>query len=387
MVRPGVKAIENPYDQSGIAYLYIIERASLILGDRDLQRPIVLISPLLATSILNQAELIKKLLQQKGFDVLYKTTISTYDIRNDNVYATLWISLCTIQHIGDAVWPFIYSRKPKAVYVTIEGIPTKANVLYSNLPKLAFIANSNFTAMCLKDVGLTVIDVVHHAIDKDQCEAAMKAAEPLRKKFENQFKDKCKLLYVGRDDPRKALNYLAEAMRILIEKGRRDFVLILHAPKSVREKLQFLEDYGCLYYHGDFGSLPMIGVLRLMHACDYLVFPSRSEGFGLPVLEANAVARPAIHCWFPPLSEFSSKDFNFVFDYIEERFVKCSGGQYWIFHEYLPEMLADMIAWAIDIWKNSKQEYEEYCVKAKEHAWRWDYRIIYPRLLYYLGIK
>jgi len=80
------------------------------------------------------------------------------------------------------------------------------------------------------------------------------------------------------------------------------------------------------------------------------------------------------------------KDFNFVFDYVEERLVNQGHVQYWVFHEYPPEFLADMIDYAIDVYLNKKDEYNEYCIKAREHALKWDYRLIYPKLLKHIGI-
>jgi len=346
----------------------------------------VLIQPLIAHSVVNQADLIKKLLEQKGFIAEYRTTITLEEARSRDVHAVMWVTLATIQFLGDAVWVYLMLNKPKAVYVTIEGVPTKANVLYSNLPRLEFIANSRFTANCLTTVGLKVIDVVHHAVDMDLANAASKSSWRLRRKLEEKFKDKVKLLFVGRDDPRKALDKLNIALHMLVDEGIKDFALILHAPLSAYQKFQWLEEYGLVYHHGDFGSTSMYNVLQLMHACDYLVFPSVCEGFGLPVLEANAVGRPAIHAWIPPFDEFSSKEFNFVFNYLERRLVKCNPAQYWIFHDYPPEFLAEMIKYAIEVYKNSRSEYEEYCAKAKDHAKAWDYRKVYPRLLKHINI-
>jgi glycosyltransferase involved in cell wall biosynthesis len=132
---------------------------------------------------------------------------------------------------------------------------------------------------------------------------------------------------------------------------------------------------------GSVNSMPYDHVLRLIGSSDYMVFPSICEGFGMPVLEANAMGVPAIHSWFPPLSEFSSKDFNFTFGYHTEHLVNQGNLQYWVFHEYRPELLAEMITHAVRIRKDSRPEYDEYCKKATEHTRDWDYRRIYKRFL------
>ena len=351
----------------------------------------VLISALPAVSIMNQADLIKKLLESKGFDVEYKRTISVYDIRNDEIYGFLWVTLATVPFLGDAVYPYLEAKsrgtKQVAIYVTIEGIPTRANVYMSNIPKLEVIANSKFTYECLYKGGYRVVGWIHHAIDWDFCQKMSSTADYLRKRFDKEYGDKCRLIYVGRYDPRKALPKLAQAVKYLNEKGRDDFVLLLVTDRKAMELFGGDEPYPNVVFHAPTGSMPYGALLQTISACHYLVFPTVCEGFGLPVLEANALGIPAIHCWFPPLNEFSSKDFNFVWDFLEEKLVPEHGTKLWVFHEYPWEWLADMMEYAIDTYHKSKEEYQNYCEKAKEHAKNWDYRKIYSKLLNHLGVK
>jgi len=300
--------------------------------------------------------------------------------------AFLWFTLAAPQFIGDAVWPWIYSEKysekRKAAYVTIEGIPGKAMVLSSNIPRMEFIAVSKFVARCLRQIGLRVIDVCHHAVDMERHQTAVRQCRVEREKLAAKYGDVCKLIYVGRHDPRKGLDKLRLAVELLSAKRGDDFVVLLVTDTSAEalfrgSRAELLAPFGSMRYEE---------LLRMMAACDYLVFPSMCEGFGLPVLEANALGLPAIHCWFPPLDEFSSKDFNFVWDYDEERFVKCDGTQYWVFHDYPAEYLAEMMDYAIDVFYNSKDEYRDYCVKAMKHAKKWDYKRVYKKLLKHLGL-
>lgn len=343
----------------------------------------VIISPLIAVSTTTQTELMKKLLKSKGYEVEFKSTVSVFDIRDDKNVAFIWFNLCTIKYIGDAVWPYIYCKKPKAVYVTIEGIPTKANILCSNLPKLDFICNSHFTADCLKQVKLNVIDVVHHAIDYKNCQVQRKASKELRGKWEGEFGDKTKILYVGRNDPRKGLDHFAKALGYLDKETMRQCVFLLFSDGDLTK----LTKYPNVLSIGTSGGLPHDRVLQMMGACDYLIFPTVSEGFGLPVLEANACGVPVIHSWIPPLDEFSSKEFNFVFPFEHETLVNNANVQYWRFHQYRPSLLTEMIIHAVQIHQDKKGEYEEYCQKALEHTKAWDYKKIYPKLMSHIGIK
>jgi glycosyltransferase involved in cell wall biosynthesis len=343
----------------------------------------VILSPLIATSVINQADMIKKLLKSKGLDTYYQSTVSVYDIKADKNIAFLWFTLATVRYLGDAVFPYIYCKKPKAIYVTIEGVPTKANTLCSNLPKLDLIANSKFTKDCLQRAGLKVIDVVHHAVDIERCQAQTKSSFTIRKKWENEYGDRTKIIYVGRNDPRKALDRLAKALHMIPDELKEKMVLLLFTEGDVKA----LTCQNNVINVGSFGSISYDQVLQLIGASDYLVFPTISEGFGLPVLEANAMGIPAIHAWIPPLSEFSSKEFNFVFGHQGEHMVNNANIQYWVFHEYRPEKLAEMMCQAITTHQENNKEYKKFAFEAMRHAEKWDYKIIYPKLLRHIGIK
>ena len=342
----------------------------------------ILLSPLRAVSILNQAKLISQLIKESGFECQTVSEITIPDIQMKKPYALLWFRLATVEFLNDAVAPYFYAKCPKAVYVTVEGIPAREGLIYTNLHRLEYIANSKFTADCLRQAGLKVIDVVHHAVDWSLCHKIYQMKDKLKQKLKRQYGNKCILLVNARNDPRKGFKLLADALPLVENKWKDKFVILLLSNALPAE----LAKFKCVRVHALFGSLPYWKVLELMCAVDYLIFPSVCEGFGLPVLEANAVGTPVIHAWFPPLSEFSSKDFNFVFPYGERRMVKPSSSQYWIFHLYEPEWLADMINYAIDVYYNSKSEYKEYCEKAHEHAQKWDYHLVYPRLLRHLGV-
>jgi len=342
----------------------------------------VLISPLIATSVITQADMIKKLLEEKGFDVEYKGYIRTKDMDDPRNKAFLWFTLATIRFIGDAVWPYISCKKPKAIYVTIEGVPTKANIICSNYKRLDFIAVSGFVKKCMEQVGLNVLDVVHHAIDFEKCQALKPDSLILKKKWEAEYGDRVKFLYLGRNDPRKGLDKLSKAIGILNEDHRDEFVVLLCSEGN----LSGLTDQPNVVKVGQCGSMMYDDVLRIIGAPDFFVFPSMCEGFGVPLLEANAMGVPAVHAWFPPLEEFSSKEFNFVFGYQGTRPVNQGNVQLWLFHDYRPEMLAEMMGHAMKIFQDKGREYREYCEQARDHAKKWDYRKIYPRLIRHLGI-
>lgn len=66
-----------------------------------------------------------------------------------------------------------------------------------------------------------------------------------------------------------------------------------------------LEESGCDWksYYG----LPKDEVLRLYEQCDVVVFPSLYEGFGLPIIEAQAVGRPVLTSDRSPMREVAGE--------------------------------------------------------------------------------
>lgn len=339
----------------------------------------VYISTLQAESMINQANLFKKLLEECGYIGIFKSTISVEDLNDDNVAGGIWFQLATINFIGDAIVPHLLSRKPTVLYVTVEGILTRGNILHTNLSRCNFIAVSNFVKDCLLQSGLKVSKVVHHAVDWELCGKIKNRSIVQRRQIEKLAGDRVRFIVVARDDPRKNLGGLADAMRLLNRKGyEKEYVVFIISNDSAKGKFKDIEN--AVFIKG-FGGSAHEMVLGYMSHCHYLIHPAFCEGFGLPILEANAVGIPAIHVDAPPMNEFSSPDFNFVWNYIDKQAVKANDYQYWIFHIFTPDMLAEVIAYAIDVFKNSKDEYNEYCAKAREWTKDWDYHVKYVELM------
>lgn len=343
----------------------------------------VLASILISSSTINQAEIIKKYILSKGYQVLFKGGISSNDGKKECNVAFLWFQLATARYLGGAVAPYFMINKPKAVYVTVEGIPHKSTVLCSNIPRMELIANSHHTAKCLRQADLKVVDVVHHAMDTDACIEIKKRSKVIRQKWEDEYGDRTKIIFVGRNDPRKGIEHLTRALDMVHEDIMNQAVFLF----LCENKIDGIWKHQNVIELGKFGSLMYDQVLELIGASDYLLFPSMAEGFGLPVLEASAMGIPSIHCWMPPLDEFSSKEFNFVFGYSHQEMINNANVQYWLFHNYRPELLSEMIQEAISVHHNSKSQYDEYCDKALEHSKGWDYKKIYPKLVDRLQLK
>lgn len=335
----------------------------------------------------NQAQLIKKTLARFGVETEMTSYISVYDIMMKRADMYMWFAVLNPTWVADQCTSYLEAKEAtggRAVfYVTIEGIPYTQLAHYSSVRYTDFVANSHFTANCLKKAGLKVRCVVHHGIDYNLCRKAKERSLDMYRRIHSDFKDRVVFLYVGRDDHRKQLDRLMKAVDILNEKCPDDFVLLcwteLRRPK--------LFERPNVYVVGQFGSRPYYDVLKLMASVDYTVFPSVCEGFGLPVLESMAVGTPVVHCWFPPLSEFSLKDVNITFDYTYEEFWKTSAEQYFWMHFYDPEELADAMIRAIDIYKNHPDDYKDRCERLAVHARKWDYLNVYKAFAKMLGIE
>jgi len=102
------------------------------------------------------------------------------------------------------------------------------------------------------------------------------------------------ILSVGAIEPRKNLDGLLRAYRLLDEGIRRDYKLVLAGfagweNKEIMEKIQ--EQKGDVFY---IGYLPKEDLARIYNLATLFVYPSFYEGFGLPPLEAMACGCPVL---------------------------------------------------------------------------------------------
>jgi len=103
------------------------------------------------------------------------------------------------------------------------------------------------------------------------------------------------LMYVGRPAPHKNLKRLVEALEILIQ-TRPDLKLVLAGKNDANyQKIQKFVEKKSLTSQVIFTGFVSEGQLRWLYEnCRAYVFPSLSEGFGLPALEAMAHGAPVV---------------------------------------------------------------------------------------------
>jgi len=275
----------------------------------------------------------------------------------------------------------VHAGVPCVFYTTLEGRLTTYLVKTWMRRDLEFVANSNYTAHWLREAGLQVLGVVHHGIVREQVEVAKKMVHVARKNLEKVHGDKVIFGALAFWHKRKGLDYLAKAIKVLSEK-RKDFVVHLVTNSQTMKYIGSIEG---LYVDTVFGTRSREEILAFLGALDWLIIPSLAEGFCLPLLEANAMGTPAIHCLYQPLTEISDVDANIPFPYDEVVLEDLGEGFDYEMHRYDPKILAKAMEEAIEIRLHDERDYRQRCERVRRVLDRFDAEKLYPQLLKYLG--
>lgn len=326
-----------------------------------------------AVSLLNVSHTIGKVLAKNGLAPIITTQFYPKIIGNPSVVGVLFNY--PMDPVFCRIYAGYYVTYKKAFgdrmlfYTTVEGKLWRFSLLSPFWKYVTFIANSEYTRKKLVEAELKVEAVVPHGIDFDDIEQAKLMSGELRTRREKMVGKRVVFGYVGSKHIRKNVEGLLEAVQQLNEEFKNEFILNL-----VCEPVETPEN---VYMVSRFGTLSYIQTLAFIHSCDFLVFPTLCEGFGLPLLEAMALGRIVLHCWFEPLSEISSRETNITWDYenIEEHRVK--GGIIFELHKYRTEKLVKAMAQAIDLYINNRDEYEARCRENEEIAKKYDANRVY----------
>lgn len=275
----------------------------------------------------------------------------------------------------------VHYKTPTIYYTMIEGRPRRHLIAPWMRRDVEFVACSNYVRDKLVEAGFRVRGVVHHGLVREVVEEGRKLSKIARRHLEQKHGDKVIFGVLSHSHVRKGLDYLAAAVRELAEK-RDDFVIHLVANHEAKKRIG---DVPHIYVDTVYGSRSREEIMAFLSAVDYLVMPSLAEGFGLPLAEANACGTPAIHCAYPPLTEFSDLENNIVFEYEEVRYVYTGEGIEYEFHIYDPKALAGAMDEAIDLKLKYPSEYEERALKVRAILDRLDAEKIYPKLLAMVG--
>jgi len=267
-------------------------------------------------------------------------------------------------------------------YTTTEGLIKPFLIPYFMKDKVEFIANSYYTKKCLEHANLRVIDVVPHGVLQVEYEKAIKIVPKYRQIIKNRFKDKVVFGCIADYRPRKGLDRLLEAIRILSQK-RNDFVVLFITKQNILPKIKGIQN---AFFTAEFGSREHYEILAFLGSLDYYVSPSLAEGFNLPVLEANFMGTPAIFVKSYPMLEYADHEANITFTYNRIVHVDCEEGILYEYHEYNVQDLVEAMNRAIEIRKNSKEEYENMRAKVREKVKDYQSEKLYKRIYEHLGV-
>lgn len=108
------------------------------------------------------------------------------------------------------------------------------------------------------------------------------------------YRKKKKILFIGGLYPRKGLEYLLEAVR-LISQERTDFMVEIIGDGPFRQHYEWLvERYGLKNFISFLGRVSDDKKVKALMTCDFLVLPSLFENFGIVLIEAMACGKPVI---------------------------------------------------------------------------------------------
>ena len=153
----------------------------------------------------------------------------------------------------------------------------------------AVIAVSQFTADMLIEqdcVDPSAVHVVHNGVSS----AFTAGSVPLSRS------DRAQVICVGTIEPRKNVETLLRAYATLPERLLREYPLLLvgdygWSSAPIHALIGKLQRNGWLRYAGHIPDLALAQAYRQSRLC---IYPSKYEGFGLPVLEALAAGTPVI---------------------------------------------------------------------------------------------
>lgn len=119
------------------------------------------------------------------------------------------------------------------------------------------------------------------------------------------------LLYIGQLTRRKCYDLVVEAMpRIIAEYPTATFLFVTHNPTQREHLLQMAAQRGVSERLRFLGRISDEQKSTLMQQSDVYLYPSRYEGFGLPLLESMAAGVPLISTDIPVVNETVQHEYN-----------------------------------------------------------------------------
>jgi len=259
-------------------------------------------------------------------------------------------------------------------YATVEGMPKEHLIREWEREDIIYVANSNFTRKMLEAVGLQIIKVIPHGLNYEDIEYA----KTMRKDLHQKLKARFVVGTVQSGHPRKGLEYLARVAQITREKNPDIKFYVLTEPKGAR----WFEGLDNVFVDNRFMKLPRVEVLSLIGSFDVYLQTSLCEGFGLPLLEAQAQGVPCIYPEYEPLTEITPKTLNFPVPVISTEMKDFGDGIWYLCHYYDTEEMSRTILYTFDIYRKSRGNFNGLKEKLKDHAKQYEMTNTYKLFLH-----
>jgi len=265
----------------------------------------------------------------------------------------------------------------RLAYLTAEGPLDKSWWRPSILAEYKTVANSRYTARWLSDAGIRVDAVVHHAYNPTVINKAKKNPYTLAEYGD----DTVWFSYIGQVGPRKRVDIALQSLRIAQRRTGYRVGLVTNA-----EIMPLLEsDDRKIVKIGSFGSLQRDRALALIAGTQYYLHLSRSEGFGMPALEARALGKPLVAVDMMPTTEFIPRGAAFWVPVKDTQLTDGLAPQAFMEHIYDVEEAADIIVQAYDTYMNHREAYQDMVARCLEGIEDYTPMNKYPLLLRMLG--
>jgi glycosyltransferase involved in cell wall biosynthesis len=252
------------------------------------------------------------------------------------------------------------------------------------------VAVSYFVKEMLEEVDVPVAGVVHHGLDMNASEADLSFLEALEKKF----KEKLVALTIASNDPRKGLNDLLQAHKVVEERIPNSYLVLHSQPKRYydyeeqrhRERHYDLPEIASnlglkrIWLTNRYGLMTAEEINTLYKICHIYVLSSFTEGFGLPILEAFRLNKPVVAVDAPPFNEIVEDGLTGrLVPYKEVRWFNYKNKVLFKMHIYEPRSLTEAMV-SLQSNYNLRKSME---IQIRERKNRWSIYNLYPQLLNY----
>ncbi|MDY6794627.1 MAG: glycosyltransferase family 4 protein [Actinomycetota bacterium] len=147
-----------------------------------------------------------------------------------------------------------------------------------------YIVNSSYVKDIVESYGLTGVTIMPNGIDMDEWRTSRRLA----------LRGSTNILFWGRLFPKKGVDHLIKAFAVVTRRYRDIHLYIGGEGPHECHYRKLCRRLGLENRTTFLGGLSKDDLKAYLNSCDFCVFPSIYEGFGIAVLEAMAASRPVI---------------------------------------------------------------------------------------------